>query len=118
MTINQIVFIVLALFFSVIIILNTIKKRIFEKDSLIWLFLMIIVLLFGIFPSIIDTISGWFGIDYPPSLLFLLSILSLLYLVFRLTTQVTVLNMRVKELGQQIAILKERIKSNKESPDI
>lgn len=114
MTISQIIFIILALFFSTIIIFKTVQKRIFEKDSLIWLFLMVVVLIFGIFPNLIVTISGWIGIDYPPSLLFLLGVLSLLYLVFRLTTQVTALNSRVKELGQQVAILNLEIDSLRE----
>jgi len=109
MTISQIIFIVLALLLSTMIIIKTIQKRIFEKDSLIWLIIMVIVLIFGIFPNLIIIISGWFGIDYPPSLLFLLSILTLMYLVFRLTTRISALNSRVKELGQHVALLNEKL---------
>lgn len=109
MTISQIVFITLALLFSVMIITRTTKKKLLEKESLIWLVLMCVVIIFGIFPGLIIALANWMGIDYPPSLLFLISILFLLILIFRLTIQVTTLNSRTKELGQQIAILNEKL---------
>lgn len=109
MGISQIVFIVLAIILSSLIIVNTVKKKMFEKESLLWLFSMIIVLILGIFPNIIIIVAGWMGIDYAPSLLFLLSILWLIYLDFRLTTRSTALDVRVKELAQRNALLQERI---------
>jgi|AGTN01.3.fsa_nt_gi Uncharacterized conserved protein len=114
MTVSQIVFVSLALLFSIMIITKTIKRKLFEKESLIWLLLMVVVIIFGISPNLIITLANWVGIDYPPSLLFLLSILFLLILVFRLTTQITALNSRIKELGQQIAIINEKLEKRNE----
>lgn len=88
--------------FSVIYLL--VKKRISERTSLIWLLGAIIVFVFSVRPKLLDSIASAFGVDYPPTLLFLYSIMIVLFLCLIHSTQITVLNSQVKELTQQIAI--------------
>ena len=49
------------------------------------------------------------GVDYPPSLLFVLCIIFLLFINFRNSRRIAELQMKVVELGQELAIVKEKV---------
>jgi len=53
------------------------------------------------------------GIAYPPSLLFVLCIIFLLFILFRNSKKIFELQMRVIEMGQEMAILKEKVNRGK-----
>ena len=50
------------------------------------------------------------NIKYPPSLLFLIAILFIFYLLFKLTCQISNLREQNKELAQESIVLKRRFK--------
>ncbi len=93
------------LFFVFLIIRLLVKKKINETNSLIWLIGSIIILVLSVMPETLHILSGLVGIDYPPSLLFLLSILVLLFIVFNQSIQISALSSQLKELTQYISIL-------------
>ena len=49
------------------------------------------------------------GVDYPPSLLFVLCIIFLLFINFKNSRRIAELQMKVVELGQELAIVKEKV---------
>lgn len=109
---KQNVFFIIIGLFTVISIYRKVNKKIFsETESFFWMIGGIIVLVLSIFPNFIKKISNAVGIEYGPSLLFLMSILFLLYIVFRQSQQISVLNERVKELAQICALIEEKIKN-------
>lgn len=69
----------------------------------------ICILILSIFPKLIDKLSALLGIAHPPSLLFLLTSFFILYIIFRQDQDISLLNERVKELGQRNAILEQKI---------
>lgn len=103
----QIFLIVCALAFCVIVIRLIIKHKISERSSVIWLAGSLIILLFAGEYHIVDKAAEWLNIDYPPSLLFLISTLILLLSNLYQSIQITKLNSKVKDLSQYLALKEE-----------
>jgi hypothetical protein len=85
------------------------KRKLSEKESIFWMLGAVTILILSIFPNIIIELANLLHIDYAPSLLFLLGIVFVFLLVFRLTIYVSTLKEQVKELAQRNAILESRI---------
>ena len=81
------------------------KNKLSEAKSLIWISGSIVILLLGLFPSLLDNAAHLLGIAYGPSILFLLSILFLIYVILRQEQDISVLNDKVKVLAQRVALL-------------
>lgn len=81
-----------------------IKKKFNERASLIWLFSAMIVFVVSMFPKILDVFAKFVGVDYPPSILFLIAILILLFICFYHSVQISMLNTQVREIAQKVAI--------------
>ena len=63
--------------------INLIRKSHFSIErSFLWIFAGTAILLITIVPDIVDNFSKWLGIYYPPSVLFLCSILFSLCILF------------------------------------
>lgn len=80
-----------------------------EKESFFWIVGGIIILILGLFPQIVGMASEILHIEYPPSLLFLLGIIFILGLVFRVMIYITLLKEQNKELAQRYALLEKRV---------
>lgn len=90
-----------------------VKRKINERNSIFWLLGSFIIFAISAAPNILENVSNFMGIDYPPALLFLLSTLVLLYILLLQNIQLSKLTEQVKELAQQFAIQKEEITSLK-----
>ncbi|UOF89039.1 DUF2304 domain-containing protein [Fodinisporobacter ferrooxydans] len=92
--------------FSLSIVSLLLKKRINERNSIAWLLAAICILVFAANPEILNELAEKFGISYPPSLLYLFSNMTLLLLVLYQSTQISILNEKLKNLTQYVALLK------------
>jgi len=81
-----------------------VKRRINDRHSLFWFIGAFIILILSLFPEILEMLANMVGIDYPPSLLFLFAILVILAIVLYQSMQISVLQERLRELTQQMAI--------------
>lgn len=98
--------IVLAIVF-IILVLNLVRKnKLDEKYSILWLFFSIIVLIVSIFPSIIEKISEMCDVYYPPALLLLFGIITIVAYIIHITLVITKQNKMIIKLTQEIALLK------------
>ncbi|MDO5555881.1 MAG: DUF2304 domain-containing protein [Clostridia bacterium] len=97
-------FIIIAIIF-IIYIFNMIKKKSFSvKESMFWVVGTFGILVFAIFPKLLDKIALRLHVEYPPSLLFLTGILFLLLINFRNTQKITEQNEKIIELAQRCSI--------------
>lgn len=94
-----------ALFVVTVIYLLVIRK-INERNSLFWLFGSFLILILAMIPNILEYIAELVGVDYPPTLLFLASTLIILFIILYQSIQISILQERLKELSQHVAILK------------
>ena len=103
-------FIIIAVIF-IIYIFRMIKLKNFSvKESLFWVVGTFGVLLFSIFPKLLDKFALALNIHYPPSLLFLVAIFFLLFVNFRNTQKISKQNEKIIELAQKCSILEFEIK--------
>ena len=85
----------------IIFALRSIVKRIItERQSLFWLFLGVIVIIFCSFPSLCSVIAEFFGVVYAPSIIFMVA---LILAGFGLSGQ-------VRDLGINLTIAQDKIK--------
>ena len=108
---SETVFFAIAGIILLLAVINVVKKqRSFERESFYWVISAIGMLVLAINPKIIIIISKIVNIKYPPSLLFLIAILFIFYLLFKLTCQISNLREQNKELAQESIVLKRRFK--------
>lgn len=99
-------FIVLAIIFIVYIIHNIRKNDFSIKESFFWIMGCLVILVLSVFPKIIDFVAKKIGVDYPPSLLFVICILYLIYINFKLNKKIVSNEDKIIALAQEISILK------------
>ena len=96
---------------AIILILVKVRKNKFsEGRSIFWMAGGIIMFLLSIFPKTIDKLSAFLGINHPPSLLFLLASLFIIYSVFKLEEEITRTKEQVKDLAHRNAILENELR--------
>lgn len=110
---NNLYFILLAIT-VIIYVFNVVRKKQFSiKESFWWIVASLVMLILAIFPYSIDRIASYLSISYPPSLLFVLCIIFLLFILFRNSRKIFDLQLKVIELGQELAVLKEKVNRDK-----
>jgi hypothetical protein len=110
---TNIYFIILALI-AFIYIIHEIRKRKFSiKESFWWVVAAIVMLFLAIFPYSINNLAKFLNIDYPPSLLFVLCIVFLVFINFKNSKKIAEQQEKIIELAQELAIIKARIKNEK-----
>ena len=102
-----------AIIFSILLIIfiiNLVKKdRLDEKYSILWLFASFVILTVSIFPKIIIFVASNFNVYYPPSLMFLFSIIILGAYIIHISIVITKQNNMIVRLTQELGILKEKV---------
>lgn len=96
---------------AVIIILAKVRKNRFsEGRSIFWVFGGLTMLFLSIFPKTIDKIAKILGVFYPPSLLFLITFMFIIYSVFKLEEEISQTKEKLKDLAQKYAVLENSIR--------
>jgi len=80
-----------------------------ERYALLWLFSVVVIFVLAIWRTLLDRVALWFGIAYPPSLLFLVAFLFLLLITLHFSVVISNLSERNKTLAQTIALLKAEL---------
>lgn len=92
------------------------KQKLELKYCLIWIFALLGVAVFVVFPPLLDTLSSLLGIATPVFTLFLICIAFLTCVCISLTVVVSRLSARVRKLTQNIAITERESEKNGGTP--
>lgn len=111
---SNIYFIIIAVLCVIYVIYQVRKRKLSIKESFWWFFGSIITLILSIFPHIIDWIAIKLHISYPPSLLFVLCIIFLLFINLRDSKRMGENQEKIIELGQELSVLKDKVNSYNE----
>ncbi len=84
------------------------RRRLWEKYALLWLLTGVVLLVMGLFPTPIYTISKLLGLAHLTTML-LITFLFLLCIVLHFTTVISKQTERETELAQRLAIMKLRL---------
>lgn len=104
---NNIIFIFFVLIAGCFLFYDIKKGKIPVKASFWWTIIFFVMLILAIFPGIIDAIAAVFGVYYPPTILFLLCILFLLFMNYRTNKKIEELDSKIIKIEQQLAIEKK-----------
>jgi hypothetical protein len=81
------------------------RDHIYIRQGLFWIAIALVSLVFTIWPVLIDTLGGWLGVAYPPTLLFLVAIAILIMKALLSDIALTKIGRDVRRLNQRIALL-------------
>ena len=114
MSIHLKLFLLLLLLTQLLLIVRTInKKKLSMKYGSFWIFLLIIMSIIVIFPTILFKISNIFGFEVPSNMIFLIGFFFLFYIIFILTISISIQNEKIKLLIQELSLLKESVNNEK-----
>jgi hypothetical protein len=77
--------------------------------SFFWMFVGATIFILSVFPSLLNIFSSWVGIYYPPTVLFLITSILLLFVIFRQERIQSRLNEHLKDMAQYSALLEGRV---------
>lgn len=109
---KNIYFVIVAVLFMIYMIVEIRKEKLSIKESFWWMMSSLLMLILALFPYSIDWVAEKLGIDYPPSLLFVICIVFLLFINFRNSKRISEQQIKIIDLAQNISLLKERIKDD------
>lgn len=109
MTLRVQLIIAVVLLVALAAILSMVRKRSLElKYVLGWILCDLALLVFDIFPGLIDRLARFLGIYSPVNMIFFLGFLFSLMIIFSLTVALSRLTIRVKSLAQKLALQTEK----------
>lgn len=91
------------------------KKRLALKYALPWLGVIICLLIADLFPGIVEVMSDWMGIDLPINMLMFLGFGFILILCFVLTLYTSKQTDEIRQLAQEVALLREELEREKKN---
>lgn len=113
MNISLKIFLIMLLLLQLFLIINRVKrKKMTMKYASFWIFLIIIMTIVVIFPSIVFKLSELAGFEEPSNMIFLLGFFFLFYVSFIITTSISIQNEKIKLLIQEVSLLKESVNKN------
>lgn len=115
MTVKAQVLIVLILLIAFGALIYIVKKRALElKYVLLWLACDIILLIFALFPGLMDVFSNALGILSPVNMLFFFGFVFSLMIIFSLTVALSRVTGSVRRMAQEMALMEERLRKYEE----
>lgn len=116
MTRSSWVILVLDGIFAASIVQAARRLRLNERTVMGWLLVAVIIAAFAVWRKSIDVVAAWMGIYYPPAALFFISCGILLWLIFRQSIKVSILEARLTRLTQEVALASVREGQEPASP--
>jgi hypothetical protein len=81
------------------------RDHIYIRQGIFWIFVAVVSIVFGTWPSLIDIIGGALGVAYPPTLLLLAAIIVLVLKALLSDIALTKVRRDLRRLNQRVALL-------------
>lgn len=95
-----------------------IKGKLREEYSFVWVFGTLMLIMFSFWRDGIEVVAKMLGVFAPPNLIFTSIIFVILIYLLHLSVVVSKLQANNKELSQTIAMMKNKIESEKREKDL
>lgn len=92
------------------------RDHLHSRHALWWLLVAFLVMLLGIFPTVIDWLAIRLGVNYPPTLLFILGLGMILIKVISIDIHQSDLERKMRRIAQRLAILEGETQTEKSEP--
>jgi hypothetical protein len=97
--------IVMGLFLAIGILYLVRRDHLYIRQGLFWILIAAASLLFGLWPYLIDWLGTALGVAYPPTLLFLVAIVVLIFKALLGDIELTRVRRDMRRLNQRMALL-------------
>jgi hypothetical protein len=87
------------------------RRKLREEYSLLWLFTAFVMIVISVWRDLLHGLSDFFGIAYPPNLLFLVAALLTFLILLYYSVVITRLTHENKIIAQEVALLRYEIES-------
>lgn len=109
----RVILIVVSIFFFLYIIRKIRKSQLQIEQSIFWVAISFVFVIFSIFPKIVQWLTNVCGMVAQVNFLFLTMIFVLLMKVFMMSIKIGQMEEKIKNLTQQVAIQNHDIKREK-----
>ena len=109
----QIVLIIVSILTFIMVIRKIRKSQMNIADSIVWILGSIFLILISVFSGIMDFLAVKLGFQSTVNFVFVFFIFFLLLMNFNLTTKISMLNEKVKNLNHAIALKEKYNEENK-----
>lgn len=99
----------LALIILVVVTWMLLTRRLREKYAALWLVIAFAVLVLGIFPQLLETLTGIVGVQLPANLLFAMAIVLLLGVSLHLSWELSQAEDEIRRTAEEVAILRAQV---------
>lgn len=106
----QVIAIATSILFLLYIVRLIIKGKLREEYSIVWIVCTIVLILFSFWRDGLAVVSDLVGVYSPPNLVFIAAIFAIFIYLLHLSVVVSKLHSQNKQLAQDIALLKEKLK--------
>jgi len=95
---------------SIVFIISLVRRdRLRAKYSMLWISIGMVLGVIAAVPGVLDRVSAWAGVAYPPTMFFLLAIAFLFLVVLHFSWELSRLESRDRVLAEEVALLRERL---------
>ncbi|MVM32219.1 DUF2304 family protein [Spirosoma sp. HMF4905] len=105
----QIISLLGAAIFMIMIFRLIVQGRLREEYSIIWILCTVILIVFAIWRKGLEQISLLLGVYYPPSLIFLAAIFAIITFLVHLSVVNSKLQNQIKNLSHEMAMMKKEL---------
>ena len=103
---------------SLVFIIRLVRSRqLRAKYSILWISVGLSLFVLAASPSLLDRVSVWIGVAYPPTTLFIVAITLLLLIVVHFSWELSRLEERTRTLAEELAILRNEAEREIRLPD-
>lgn len=113
----HVVVLVVGVFILVFIVRLVRRGHLRAKYSMLWLFVGVGVGAFAVFPEILDHVSKFIGIAYPPATFLLFAVAFLLVLALHFSWELSRLEDRTRVLAEDLALLAQKLETSGDSDE-
>jgi len=115
MTLRTQIIVIVIVILGILALINLIRRKSIElKYALVWIFVGIVVLIFAVFPVLMDYLTGIFGMASPVNMVFFIGFILMILVTLSLTIAISSTSVKIKKVIQENAILNDEIKKLKE----
>ena len=111
----QVLSIIGSLIFLAFIARLILKGKLREEYSIIWIFCTAFLILFSLWRNGLEILASTLGVYYAPSLIFLFGIFAIILFLVHLSVVNSKQQKNIKELSQELALLKKELKKAEEN---
>ena len=95
---------------AIVFILRLVSQQVLKaKYALLWVTIGVAVAVMAAVPSLLDTVAGWLGVEYPPAVWLMMGLAFLFVLAVHFSWELSRMEGRVRTLAEEVALLRHRI---------